>query len=139
MDADGQPADGTVSIIQIARSIVPWLVLAVVVWVLWGIWGGFTTAQRSASLAAQGSAEASSSAVASGSVATSGTGLVAKVRSDVPLRSQPDSGAEIVATARVGATLTILTRQDAWMRVKDKAGHIGWIPNDTRYIAVQAK
>jgi SH3-like domain-containing protein len=135
MDAESESIETPTRLLQIVRSIVPWLVLAAVAVVLWNIGGDFVRAQKTASLVASSSAVATSTA----SAATTETGMVAKVRADVPLRAQPDSKSEIVATAKVGSTLTILTRQDAWMRVKDAAGHIGWIPNEVRYISVEVK
>lgn len=130
--------EGTV---RIVKRVLPWAALAVVLAVSASIWGGFEDAQRAASAAAAASAEASASAMATvtASVTTTETGLVAKVVSDVSLRSQPDTTAEILATERQGGTLTILARQPTWLRVKDGAGHIGWIPNDVKYVTVKAK
>jgi uncharacterized protein YgiM (DUF1202 family) len=141
MEDDEGPLEGPGTAVRLMKGIVPWLVLVIVLAVSLSIWSGFQSAQRAASIAAEASAEASASAAAtvSASVATTETGLIAKVTVDVPLRSQPDSATEILDTARKGSTLTVLARQATWLRVKDSTGHIGWIPNDTQYIEVQAK
>jgi uncharacterized protein YgiM (DUF1202 family) len=129
------------ALVPLVKRALPWIALAVVLVVSLSIWSGFQSAQRAASAAAAASAEASAAAsmVASASVTTTETGLIAKVTSDVPLRSQPGTVTEILATARQGSTLTVLARQNTWLQVKDGAGHIGWIPNDTQYVTVQAK
>jgi SH3-like domain-containing protein len=141
MDAETQSFDDSGRMTHVLRSILPWLALAAVVGALWSIASGFTAAQRNANLAAQAAAAASSTANATStaSVTASGTAYVAKVQNEVALMSRPDAKSQKLATAKPGATLTVLESQAQWMRVKDAAGHIGWIPNDKRYITLQAK
>jgi Flp pilus assembly protein TadG len=141
MDAETESYEQPARAGQIARKALPWLALLVVVFILWNIGAGFVSSQRAASAAAQASlaASAAASATAAATTTTTGTAFVAKVQSDVSLMSKPNSKSEKVATAKAGATLTVLESQSAWMRVKDAAGHIGWIPNDKRYIVLQTK
>jgi hypothetical protein len=141
MDADTESYDESGQVIRIARGVLPWLALFVVVAVLWSIGTGFVAAQRAANLAAQASAAASStsSVAATSSVIATGTAYVAKVQNEVALMARADARSEKVATAKVGATLTVLEAQTAWLRVKDSAGHIGWIPNDIHYVTLQQK
>jgi cytoskeletal protein RodZ len=141
MDADTESYDMPGQAARLARAVLPWLALFALTGVLWNIGTGFVTAQHSANLAAQASAAASStaSAAATSSAVATGTAYVAKVQNDVPLTARPDAKSEKIATARTGATLTVLETQTAWMRVKDAAGHIGWIPNDIHYVTLQKK
>ena len=125
--------------LRLTRMVLPWLALLLVVGVLWNIAAGFATSQRASNLAAQASAAASATAGATSSANATGTAYVAKVQKQVVLTARADAKSEKIATAKVGATLTVLETQSAWMRVKDAAGHIGWIPNDINYITLKTK
>jgi uncharacterized protein YgiM (DUF1202 family) len=122
------------------RSMVPWVVLIVVAWVVAGFWSDFVRAEKAVSAAEQGSGTSSvtTTSTAAG-VETTVTDLVATTRVDVVLRSQPSTSTAAVATSKKGSALEVLARQGAWFKVKDEAGHVGWIPNDVQYIAVKTK
>lgn len=141
MDANTESYEEPGQILRLVRMVLPWLALLLVVGVLWNIATGFAASQRMASLAAQASAAASStaSATATSSANATGTAYVAKVQKEVALMARADAKSEKIATAKVGATLTVLETQTAWMRVKDAAGHIGWVPNDINYITLKTK
>jgi uncharacterized protein YgiM (DUF1202 family) len=140
VEEDEGPLEQARGAVGLAKRVLPWVVLAAVLIMSLSIWDGFQAAQRAVSAAA-GSAAASAaiSGTVSASVATTETGLIAKVTTVVPLRSQPAAATQVLATAAQGTTLTVLARQSTWLRVRDKAGHIGWIPNDSQYITVQAQ
>ena len=140
MDANAEMSEAPGSLSQLARMVLPWIALAVLIAVLWTIASDFRRAQLAMSAQTQGSTNgAGTVATSAAGVATTGTAYVAKVQEAVTLRSQPNPSAEVVATAKVGSVLTILVSQEAWLRVKDAAGHVGWIPNEKRYITLQAK
>lgn len=123
---------------RIVRGIVPWVLLVAVVWALNGIWVDFQRLNATKSAPEQGSAAATEASVTA-SVPTTVTDLAATVRVDIPLRSQPDTATAIVATSREGTALEVLARQGNWFRVKDAAGHVGWVPNDSKYISIKKK
>jgi len=123
---------------KMLRRVVPWIALLVVAWAVLGVMTDFAR-NRGTVAQAQGSAATTESVSPQGSVATTVTDLLATVRTDLPLRSQPDTSTAVVATSREGSTLDVLTRQGSWFRVKDGAGHIGWIPNDPTFISVKTK
>jgi len=123
---------------RVFRTVVPWIALFVVAWVILGFMTDFAR-NRGESAQAQGSGSTTATASPQGSVATTVTDLLATVRTDVALRSQPDTATAVVATSREGSTLDVLTKQGTWFRVKDGAGHIGWIPNDPTFISVKTK
>lgn len=137
MQEAGYETVGTDPVFRVVRWVLPWLALGLVVWVLYGAWTGFT---RSRDLAAQTSAAAGvTTTTVAPSAATTVTGQVAVTRVPVTLRMQPNATSEALATAKKGVTLTILAKQDTFFRVRDKAGHIGWIANDSASITVRKK
>jgi len=141
MDADIESYEDPGQLTRLLRGALPWLVLAALCAVLWSIGAGFVASQRAATLAARASAAASStaSAAATSSAVATGTAYVAKVQNDVTLMARADAKSEKVATAKAGATLTVLETRTAWLRVKDGTGHIGWIPNDIKYVTLHKK
>jgi hypothetical protein len=122
------------------RMVVPWILLAAVTWAILGIVGDFSRNAERLAASGQGSGlPASSSTTSAASIVTTVTNMVAKTRIEVVLRSLPGTSTASVATAKEGSDLDVLSRQDGWFRVKDKAGHVGWIPNDSKYIVVRSK
>jgi SH3-like domain-containing protein len=130
---------GTDPVFKVVRAIVPWIALALVVWVLYGAWGRFSVNRAQAEAQKAAAAATTSTPAASPSAATTVTGMVAIARVAVTLRSEPEASSESLATAKKGATLTIMSKQGTFFRVKDKAGHIGWIANDSASITVRKK
>jgi SH3-like domain-containing protein len=138
--SDVEQEIGVSGFTRAVRMVAPWLLLAGVTWAIFGIVSDFSRAAEQLAASGQGSGlPASSSTTAAASVVTTVTNLVAKTRTDVVLRSLPGTSTASVATAKEGTDLEVLARQDGWFRVKDTAGHIGWIPNDVQYVAVRTK
>lgn len=130
-----QPALG----IRIVRFVVPWLALAGVLLVATMIVTGFQGALRVARTAAagQGSVVATGSPEAS---STAVTGQIAVTRVEgVRLRFAADERSDALAIAKKGAKLQVLNRTDKWLRVKDAAGHIGWIANSSKTVRIRKK
>jgi len=126
-------------VFRVVRAIVPWIALALVVWVLYGAWGRFSENRALVEAQKAAASATTTTPTATASVATTVTGMVAVARVPVTLRSEPETSSESLATAKKGATLTIMTKQGTFFRVKDKAGHIGWIANDSASITVRKK
>jgi hypothetical protein len=139
MPNDELDAVGTDPIFRIVRRIIPWIALALVAWVLVGVWGSFQRAKEFAATTAASTVPTVTAPVAAPSETTTVTDLIAVTRVDVKLLSQPLATAEALASSKKGVTLEILARQGTWFRVKDRAGHIGWIPNDVKFIDVRSK
>ena len=123
--------------VKIVRSVVVWAAFVVLVWVIAGYWTSFQRTKGSLDAQAQGSLTASQTVDAS--VVTTVTDLSATIRIDVPLRSQAATAAAVVATAHEGSTLDIVAKKGTWLRLKDKSGHLGWVPNDSQYVTVKTK
>jgi hypothetical protein len=138
MDDDGSASAGRMA--WTARSIVPWAILVAVLLAAGSFVIDFARSESAARLAGQGSgASTAATSTAPASVTTTVTGLVATVRTGIAMRSMPGTSTAVVATLQAGSVLQVMARQDVWFRVKDTAGHVGWIPNDVKYITVQAK
>jgi hypothetical protein len=76
MEAESQQEpDVAATAARVVHGVLPWIALAVLVWVLFGIWSGFQIAQKASSTgqANGASATASSTADATASVGTTGT------------------------------------------------------------------
>ena len=137
MDDDFVPEERSAGM-RLAHRVLPWIVLVLIVWAL----AGFMSQCRQAAAvqaAEQAAAEASATAAAQASIETTVSGMTATVRTDLPLRSQPSTSTAVIATAREGSVLTVQAKKSTWFKVKDAAGHIGWIPNDSTYIAIKTK
>jgi SH3-like domain-containing protein len=132
---DAYGSTNTSGFARAMRYILPWALFGVLVWVIVGYGTQFMREAKTVA-GAQGSAAQSSTASAA-SVLTTVTGMVATVRVDLSLRSQPATGTPIVATSRRGSTLQVLAKQGTWFRVRDKYGYVGWVPNDSAYIALK--
>jgi uncharacterized protein YgiM (DUF1202 family) len=130
---------GSDPIVRVVRHIVPWVLLGLIVWALSGAWTGFQRAKQLADATANSTEPTVTASVATSTTTTTVTGMTAVTRVDLKLRSQADASSEVLATSRKGSTLTVLERQGTWFRVKDGAGHIGWIPNNSQYIDVRTK
>jgi cytoskeletal protein RodZ len=137
MDNDEYESTSPRPVFRVVRWVIPWVAFAIVVWALSGTWSDFQRAKQAADLVASTDVTVTASASASSSVATTVTGMVAVTRVDVTLLAQPAAGSQALATSAKGTTLTVLTKQGAWFRVKDPAGHIGWVPDDVQYLDVR--
>jgi hypothetical protein len=121
------------------RSIIAWIALLAVIWAVGGFWGQFTRDQAAMSSGGQGSTGTTSTTGAEASVTTTVTDLIATPRVDMSLNSEPSTSTAVIAKSLKGSDLEVLAKQGAWFRVKDEAGHIGWIPNDAKLIEVKKK
>jgi uncharacterized protein YgiM (DUF1202 family) len=137
MQNDEYETVGTDPVFRVVRMIVPWIALALVLWALAGVWSGFQRSKQVAESTAANTGPVVATPTVSPSVATTVTGMTAVTRVDLGLRSQESSTSAVLVTVKKGATLTILAKADTWFKVKDAAGHIGWIPNDVKVIDVR--
>jgi len=134
---DDREVDDTGAGALIVRRILPWVALAVIVWVLAGFVTQFRTAANS--IAAQGSTTTSASASATASVITTVTGMRATLRSDMTLISEPATGSAKVVAARGGSIMDVVAKSGTWLRLKDASGRLGWVPNNSKYLIVKTK
>lgn len=138
MDNDEYESTSPHPVLRVVRWIVPWLAFAIVVWVLSGTWADFQASKQAADLSSASTDITVTAGPASASVVTTVTGLVAVTRVDVSLLSQPSTTSPALATSKKGTTLMVLAKQGTWFRVKDAAGHMGWVPDDVKYLDVHA-
>lgn len=118
--------------VRIVRWTVPWIVLGAVLYYVWGATSDFRTLK-----AGQPSVETSPSVTTTSTPVTGMTG-VAKV-DGVHIRDIPTAGGTVLSDLRKDATFEVLATMDGWYRVKDAAGHIGWVTSDPAFVAVEKK
>jgi FlaG/FlaF family flagellin (archaellin) len=131
---DDEDAVAPVTVGRALHVFVPWIVLAAVIM---AVISAFMTFQRSdkPTLATEPVA---------GSTQTTSTakeikGLEAVARTDLKLRALPNDQSEVIANVKKKAVLDILLKDAGHFKVRDKAGHIGWVPNDSEFISVRDK
>lgn len=139
MDQDRKERITSSPVFRIVRWTVPWVLFVVVVFVLAGTWNDFQAAQRAADAAA---AAAAQSALATSTVSTNVTGTpvantsAVTVTDGVHLRAAPSSNADVVATEGKSTALSVTAKTDGWFKVKDPAGHIGWVTDSNEFVRV---
>lgn len=132
-------------VVRTLHAVVPWIALVAVAWAVIAAWGTFQHDAKDARSAGSSSeSTTTASTTTTGSSAATGTaqdvvGLEAVARVALKLRSLPNDTSEILATAKVGDVLDILVKDAGHFKVKDRQGHVGWIPNSTDYITVRNK
>jgi uncharacterized protein YgiM (DUF1202 family) len=121
---------------KVVRWTLPWVVLAVILYVFSGYWSDFqrnkaavviTTAEEEA-MRTTSTVEASGTPV----VGVSAVALIDGVR----LRAKPAATAQILASVGKGTKLTVLEEKKDWLRVRDPIGHIGWITSSAQFVEV---
>jgi uncharacterized protein YgiM (DUF1202 family) len=114
--------------------------LAALLLVAISIVGGFRNALRSVATPSStpGAIGATTSVEPTGSTTVTGTIAVTRVDA-IQLLADAGAGAAVVATVKKGAQLQVLNRTDTWFRVKDAAGHIGWIANSSQSVEIRKK
>lgn len=123
-------------VLRSAHIVLPWIALLALGWVLASMWGSFQLARQAAELAGPAQPSSVQTATTQPSVVTTVTGLAAVALQDVKMRLRADLTSEVIATSRQGSKLTIIAKQGLFLRVKDAAGHMGWVPNDVQYLQV---
>jgi hypothetical protein len=137
---DGGYDTGAEPGVRVLRHIVPWAVLAAIVLAVLIIWSGFNASLRQVSPAGQmnGSVVATPSAEASVTSVPTSTIAVTRV-SGVKVLSSPGAGAKVLMTLKKGTKLDVLERSDAWLRVREPDGLVGWIANSSKTVTIRKK
>ena len=126
--------------VRVFRRVLPWVALLVLVVALFVMWSGFQVSlQRTAStLPGAGSTVATPSVAASSTTVPTSTIAVTRI-AGVKLRSAPITGAKVLMTVKKGVKLAVLERSDAWLRVKEPDGLIGWTENLSKNVDIRTK
>ncbi len=127
---DYQPEAASEAGVRVVRSVVPWLAMAALVLVLFVIWSGFRVSLQKVAATAPASGSGVATAAVEASAATVPTNTIAVTRvSGVKLRSAAFVTAKVLMTVKKGVKLQVLQRTDAWLRVREPDGLIGWTEN----------
>jgi SH3-like domain-containing protein len=125
-------------IAKVVRWTVPWVLLVVVSWYLWGFYTQFKLSARTAATAyvtpEQAAMRTTATVEATLSVPAGqvGVALVDGVR----LRTTPAENAQVTASVGKGTKLVLLEKRDNWYRVRDPLGHIGWVTSSDKFIQI---
>jgi hypothetical protein len=114
--------------VRLARWILPWLLLGVVLYVVWGATADFRSGVRTTAPVTTQTVE---------TTATPVTGMTGTVLIDgVHMRDVPAAGGTVLRDLKKDATFEVLEKQKDWYRVKVVTGHIGWITADSKFVTV---
>jgi SH3-like domain-containing protein len=118
-------------VFRVVRWIVPWIALGAVLYYVWGATADFRLLKTGTSGTATQTVDATSTPV---------TGMTGIAKVDgVHIRDVPAAGGTVLADLRKDAAFEVLAQQPGWYRIKDAAGHIGWITSDASFVAVEQK
>ncbi len=118
---------------RLIRWTVPWLLLGVIAYAVWGVASDFQAEKsRAAAQSATGTVEATSVAAAAGSV---GTTLV----DGVHLRDTPTSGGTVLKDLSKGVFVQVIESRAGWLKVREPGGTVGWMTADASFIEVKKK
>lgn len=119
---------------RLVRWIVPWIALGAVLYYVWGATADFRV------LKANGPAGAGTASQTVDATSTPVTGMTGVVKVDgVHMRDLPAVGGTVLADLRKDATFQVLEKREGWYRIKDAAGHIGWVTSDPSFVTVEQK
>jgi len=136
---DEEDGSAPAGMLRVVHLVAPWVALVAVVWAVFAAWGTFVRADKTP-LSLGPSSEATSTASSpSTSTATNISGMEAVARKTLKLRALPNDTSEVLATAKEGDVLEIMSKDAGHLKVRDASGHVGWIPNDTEFITVRNK
>lgn len=125
-------------IIRVVRWTVPWVLLAVVAWYLWGFYTEFRLNARTTAAAyvtpEQAALQTTSTANATSTVPAGmvGVALVDGVR----LRTTPSANGQVAASVGKGTKLILLEKRNTWYKVRDPLGHIGWVTPSAKFVQI---
>lgn len=128
-------------IVKVVRWTVPWVLLAVVAWYLWGFYIEFQLNARTTAAAyvtpEQAALQTTSTAQATSTVPAGmvGVALVDGVR----LRITPSANGQTVASVGKGTRLLLLEKRNSWYKVQDPLGHVGWVTASAKFIQIVKK
>ncbi len=114
--------------VRVVRWTVPWIVLAGLVYVLWGAYGDYRVMQRSQEL------QSTEPTVSLGSVGESMTAKAVVLIDGLNLRDAPDTGANILVKIPKSKTVEVYELKDGWYRVKEPGGRMGWVSANAQYV-----
>jgi hypothetical protein len=128
-------------VVRVLRWTVPWILVGVVGWYLWGFYNEFKVNARataeSLKAAEQAAVETTVSAETSGTAMANVTAIV--LVDGVRLRTTPADSGQIVAAVGKDVKLTLIEKKGDWYRAKDPLGRIGWVSASPKLIKVETK
>jgi hypothetical protein len=138
LESDAQRRLKDSPVVKVARWTVPWVLVGVVAWYLWGFYSEFKTNARTTAAvfktAEEVAAETTSSVDASGTPLADVVGVV--LVDGVRLRTTPTANGQMTASVGKETTLTLIEKKGDWYRAKDPLGRIGWVTASDKFIKI---
>jgi uncharacterized protein YgiM (DUF1202 family) len=136
MDSESRERMKSNPVFRVLRWTVPWIVLAVLGWVLLNMWSSYQVAKLQAA-----SAEPTPTVPASvgSTLSAEAVTLIAQLK----LRETPGTDGKILVELNKGAKLTVSEIRDGWYHVtyvpsKGKPA-IGWVTANSQYVKIVKK
>lgn len=115
------------------RWTVPWIALAVLLYVVWG-----ATSDFRASKSNEPGAGTATTTVDATSTPVTGMSGTAKV-DGVHMREVPEASGTVLSDLGKGATFEVIEKREGWFRIRDASGHIGWVTSDASFVTIEQK
>jgi len=124
---------------KVMRWTLPWVVLAVILYVFSGYWADFQRNNKAVvfTTAEEAAMRTTATVDATGTplVGVTAVALIDGVR----MRAKPLATAQILASVGKGTKLTVLEEKKDWLRVQDPIGHVGWITSSAQFVEITRK
>jgi uncharacterized protein YgiM (DUF1202 family) len=121
---------------KIVRWTLPWVVLAVILYVFSGYWTDFQR-NKTPIVITTGEEDALRTTATVDATATPVVGVTAVSLVDgLRLRASPAATSQYFASVGKGTKLTVIEEKKDWLKVRDPLGHIGWVTSASQFVEV---
>jgi uncharacterized protein YgiM (DUF1202 family) len=125
-----------------AKRVVPWVLLAFMLLVVYSFYGQFQAASTKlaaenaakASLIATPTANAAKAKAAAPPVPEKGPWVVALTT--VNIRVEPSASSDEIGSLKEGDKVVLLSQVGSWYKIKNHKGRVGWVTSDKDYTKV---
>lgn len=132
---------------SVARKVLPWVVLAFVVFRVGAVFLEFRVGQEEANrraileaaavtVSASGAKTASATAAATKTTTAATNAPKAVVLTDgVNFHSTASNDGKVISSLKRGTELTVVGREGNWLKLKDARGNVGYVYGNKKFIA----
>ena len=127
----------------ILRRVLPWVLLAMVLWAALGFYADYrgavrasragTSTEETSSVDTTETQEATAQPNGSGGEAVPAAGTVTVLADGLNLRTRPSTSASVIKRLSVNVKLELLGTREGWYQVRDADGYEGWVAAGGQY------